>query len=133
MRYAICYVSTAKEGISDQEIEEILNNSEENNNKKDITGLLLYSEGNFFQVIEGVKEDVKTLYERIKRDKRHSNVIKLFETSIHKPSFDGYRSDLVTETTKFNPVKMQDYRHHLEVLDPKTKQAVENVLRAFIY
>lgn len=133
MRYAISYVSTASGELNQKDIEDILQNAEKRNNQGDITGLLLYSEGNFFQVIEGVEEKVKKLFETIKRDKRHLNIIKLFETSIHKPSFDGYKSDFITETTKFDPVKIQDYRHHLEVLDSGTKQAVESVLKAFIY
>lgn len=53
MRYAISYVSTAKKSLSETEIRQILNDSENNNNKQNITGLLLYSEGNFFQIIEG--------------------------------------------------------------------------------
>lgn len=132
MRYAISYVSSANKNLSEKEIGEILSSSEEYNNKENITGLLLFSEGNFFQVLEGEKEKVKKLFSIIKNDNRHTHVIKLFETPIHKAAFDGYRSDYVTENTKFNFGKIRDYYHHLEVLDPKTKQAVGNVLRVFI-
>lgn len=133
MRYAISYVSSAKNNISEKEVEEILDSAEEYNNTGDITGLLLFSEGNFFQVIEGEEKKVRELFENIKNDERHTNIIKLFEKPIHKPAFDGYRSDYVTENTKFNSAKLRDYHRHVEVLDTKTQQAVENVLRAFIY
>ncbi|MCM8569030.1 BLUF domain-containing protein [Gramella jeungdoensis] len=133
MRYAISYVSTAKKEMSEKEVGEILTSSEEYNNEKNITGLLLFSDGNFFQVIEGEEEKVKDLFETIKHDERHTNVIKLFEKPIYKPAFDGYISDYVTENTKYNPAKLKDYHLHLEVLDSKTRHAVNNVLRAFIY
>jgi len=56
MRYAISYVSTATKDLKQNEIEKILYSSEKQNNIDNITGLLLFSEGNFFQVIEGKKE-----------------------------------------------------------------------------
>jgi len=57
MRYAIVYVSTASNELKDEEIQNILSSSNTWNNKNDITGLLLFSEGNFFQIIEGEKKN----------------------------------------------------------------------------
>ncbi|WP_231896427.1 BLUF domain-containing protein [Gramella sp. MAR_2010_147] len=64
MRYAISYVSTAIRNLNDQEIKNILASSEKSNNENNITGLLLFSEGNFFQIIEGRKEDINELYKK---------------------------------------------------------------------
>lgn len=53
MRYAISYVSSAIEGLPDREIDRVLYQTKTFNNENDITGLLVYSEGNFFELIEG--------------------------------------------------------------------------------
>ena len=132
MRYAISYVSTAKRSLSETEIRQILNDSENNNNKQNITGLLLYSEGNFFQIIEGDQKQIVQLYETIKDDSRHFNVIKLFGKEINKESFDGYKSDFISEDARYSSARLQDYEHYLEVLDKPTKNAVAKILKAFI-
>ena len=132
MRYAISYVSTASKDLRQQEIEKILSEAELRNNHKNITGLLLYSEGNFFQIIEGEKAQVQPLYEKIAKDDRHRNVIKLFERPIHKDSFDGYKSDFISEDAKYNISRLHNYEHYVEVLDKPTKKAVSNILKAFL-
>ena len=132
MRYAISYVSTAERSLSETEIRQILNDSEINNNKQNITGLLLYSEGNFFQIIEGDQKHIVQLYETIEDDSRHFNVIKLFGKEIKKESFDGYKSDFISEDARYSSARLQNYEHYLEVLDKPTKNAVANILKAFI-
>lgn len=132
MRYAISYVSTAERSLSETEIRQILNDSEVNNNKQNITGLLLYSEGNFFQIIEGDQKQIVELYETIEGDSRHFNVIKLFGKEINKESFDGYKSDFISEDARYSSARLQNYEHYLEVLDKPTKNAVANILKAFI-
>lgn len=132
MRYAISYVSTAERSLSETEIRQILNDSEVNNNKQNITGLLLYSEGNFFQIIEGDQKQIVQLYETIEDDSRHFNVIKLFGKEINKESFDGYKSDFISEDARYSSARLQNYEHYLEVLDKPTKNAVANILKAFI-
>ena len=73
MLYQIIYVSKRK--CSEEEITKILNKSREKNQKKNITGLLLYSKDSFIQCIEGEKDDISELYDVIKKDERHTNSI----------------------------------------------------------
>ena len=51
MRYAISYVSTIEQNISHVQLKTLLQESTDHNNSEDITGLLLCSEGNFFELI----------------------------------------------------------------------------------
>jgi len=132
MRYAISYVSTATKDLKQNEIEKILYSSEKQNNIDNITGLLLFSEGNFFQVIEGKKEDITKLYKKIENDSRHHNIIKLFQKPIHKEAFDGYKSDFISEDAKYNSARLNDYEKYIEVLDEPLQRAVSNILKAFI-
>ncbi|MDR5589550.1 BLUF domain-containing protein [Christiangramia sp. SM2212] len=132
MRYAISYVSSAARDLSETEINDVLKESEIRNNQKDITGLLLYSEGNFFQVIEGEKEIIKSLYSDINKDSRHFNLIKLFEKTIQNEAYDGYKSDFISEDARYGRSDFKYYQHYLEVLDKPAKQATSQILRAFI-
>jgi hypothetical protein len=43
----------------------------------DITGMLLYKDGNFMQALEGEKETGRTLYAKIGRDSRHRGLLTL--------------------------------------------------------
>ncbi len=56
----------------------------------DITGILLYFNGNIIQVLEGVEERVKALYEVIRRDPQHTQVIKLYSYPIEQRSFSDW-------------------------------------------
>ena len=132
MRFAISYVSTVDRELNEKEIIEVLDWSKNWNNNHNITGLLLYSEGNFFQVIEGEEEDIKSLFERIKQDSRHHNIIKIFEREIHKEAFDGYISDFVSENTQYKRKTVENYINHIKVLDESTQKAVINILGHFI-
>jgi|TARA_B110000881_G_C18461601_1_gene456502 hypothetical protein len=57
-----------------------------------VSGLLLYDGyGTFLQAIEGDSDILKSLYEKIKNDKRHTRVNLLGETEITKRSFPDWR------------------------------------------
>ncbi len=82
MHYAICYVSTASNDLEEQEIHQLLEETEENNNRRNLTGILLFSEGNFFQVLEGEEDIVRGIFRQIQDDPRHHNILKIFSRKI---------------------------------------------------
>ena len=92
----IVYVSSARTVLKSEELDRILASARKNNAQMQITGMLLYSEGNFIQAIEGPAETVRSLYAKIANDPRHRGVIKLLEESVTERSFPewsmGYRS-----------------------------------------
>lgn len=132
MRYAICYVSTAVESINTEEIQKLLKKAEENNNKNGLKGMLLYSEGNFLEVIEGEKSYVLELFNDIKNDPRHTNIIQILGKDIDHGAYDGFESDIVTDKNKYDPTIIKDYMYHLEGMDPGTQEVVRRILEVFI-
>lgn len=68
----------------------ILEQSRRNNTQADITGVLLYHEGSFFQVLEGPVEAVERVYRRICDDARHRNVQKLIQEPIEQRAFGDW-------------------------------------------
>lgn len=71
----LIYVSVRASECSDSEIQKILESSIHNNAKIDITGVLLYSDKKFLQCLEGDYDEIMALYDKIKLDKRHKNVV----------------------------------------------------------
>ena len=90
--YTICYLSDAREGITKEEIQEIFDKSEENNNECNIKGILLFRMNKFFQVLEGEKELLIELYDKIKKDKRHHNIYEVYNRKTAKLIFFKYDS-----------------------------------------
>lgn len=132
MRHAICYVSTASKNLDRQEIDRVLNQTKEKNNKKDITGILLYSEGNFFQVLEGEKAEVLKIFKYIEEDERHYNIIKIFGKEVPDRTFDGYEVDFISEYSKFSEERLQEYLYHVNGLDKASQKVVREILSVFI-
>jgi hypothetical protein len=75
----ILYASSAKEKFSDDQLKVLLSDARENNLKSNITGQLIYCDGNFLQVIEGMRHDMVLLFNKIELDPRHTGVFKLME------------------------------------------------------
>ena len=129
MRYAVAYVSNLSASVSNKEIDRILSQAEQYNNQNDLTGLLIFSEGNFFQLIEGERNKVEGLYSKIVKDSRHGNVIKFVEKEIHLPAYNGYYCDKVNERYEMDQHKFKIYVDHLKVLDLSSRKAVMRVLQ----
>ena len=77
--FYLVYVSVAAEKASKDDLLEILARSRTNNAEAGITGMLLYKDGNYMQVLEGEEKAVRDLYARIRRDPRHLGIVTLVE------------------------------------------------------
>ena len=75
----LLYASNTSRDLSDDVLEDILAASRKNNVKVGITGLLLYIEGGFMQILEGDTSAVTETFDRISRDRRHWNSIVLLD------------------------------------------------------
>lgn len=112
MSYTICYTSKSVQDLNLVEIESIFKSTIIKNNARDITGILLYNSGRFFQVLEGEKNKVKKLfYDVIYPDKRHRELFVVMEKFTEKPFFSLYN-------TQFSVVKtLQEYNHLKKYID----------------
>lgn len=85
--HQIIYLSSSKKFLSPEQINELLSKSREKNLKNNITGILLYFDRDFLQVIEGEKKAIQDLFEIIKKDERHSEIITVFNKKINEKHF----------------------------------------------
>ena len=87
MLFQIVYTSTATDLIGGAELKEMLKGSVQRNKKAGITGLLLFKDGCFMQVLEGEKPAVQALFAKICRDPRHHKIIPLIQEPIERRQF----------------------------------------------
>ena len=81
------YASKATVDFSPADLLDLLKQARAENDKHNITGILLYSRGTFFQVLEGEDKFVHETLERIKLDKRHKDYVLIEEKQIFERSF----------------------------------------------
>lgn len=65
--------STARPAAA--ELQVLLDQSRRHNARHGITGVLLYSDGRYVQLLEGPEPAVEDLYARIRRDSRHTRLV----------------------------------------------------------
>ncbi|KAA0073500.1 BLUF domain-containing protein [Tardiphaga sp. P9-11] len=72
--FRILYLSTANEPFSSGDLSELLQKAKARNDAAHITGMLVHSDGDFLQVLEGEPENVIEVYSRISVDPRHRDI-----------------------------------------------------------
>ena len=85
--YRLVYVSTAVDGLTHADIENILNESQSNNDERYITGFLAHNGQAFMQALEGDRDEVRQIYARIQKDQRHFGVTQIIGEPIEKRAF----------------------------------------------
>ncbi len=86
----LVYVSNRKPTCKQEEIDKILNSCKKNNPSLNITGVLLYSDTKFIQLVEGDAKVIMDLYDKIKKDTRHSNPMMISYNAIAVKSFPNW-------------------------------------------
>jgi hypothetical protein len=75
--FSLVYVSAAVTWFSEAELRGLLAQCRARNARADITGMLLYKDGNFMQALEGDEAAVRALFGRIATDRRHQGLVTL--------------------------------------------------------
>ena len=127
MVYQLAYASVATRPLDRDALVALLRQSRASNVARRVTGMLLCSDGRFFQLLEGSREDVSDLYARIAEDARHHDVTVLAER--HRllrrfPSWTMAFRDLVAE-----PVAEPGYHALFDEALERMPWAVEELLR----
>jgi len=78
----LIYVSTAVKSPSEAELLLLLEQARSRNVRQQITGMLLYSNNTYLQVLEGDANVVRGLYDAIRKDPRNEGHVLLRESEI---------------------------------------------------
>jgi len=98
------YLSSICPGVSRDVLPNIAESSQRNNAELEITGLLLYSGDHFVQLIEGPREHLTSVYDRICADPRHTAVRRLINSDCTRRLFGQWSMGVldVSESKRIN-------------------------------
>ncbi len=128
----LVYSSVAQQAFTQQELEDILQISRQNNRRDQITGLLLYRNDCFIQVLEGPEQKVEQAYQRICRDSRHYEVFTLYDSPVLNRDFPQWA--MAFNGDQSEPIEgLSDFLHPYKSEDESTisEGAVKQLLRRF--
>lgn len=94
----LIYASAATVEFTSADLQQLLKTSRDNNEAIDVSGMLLYHEGSFLQILEGEEKDVAPLYAKIEKDERHTNTRILLRAEIEERSFGNWRMGFYDST-----------------------------------
>jgi len=75
--FTLVYRSVVSPSLDNESLEKMLFKARDFNESKNITGCLLHHKGEIIQLLEGGRAEVKSLFDKIKKDERHTNIIVL--------------------------------------------------------
>ncbi|MFZ6749262.1 BLUF domain-containing protein [Undibacterium sp. Ren11W] len=108
MLVRLLYASRATDDKLCEMLQSIIQQSREHNPQHGITGILCHSDQVFMQVLEGGREAINTLYGKILRDPRHTDVVLLHYEEIAERRYSGWTMGQAN-LSKINPSIMLKY------------------------
>ncbi len=120
MLVRLIYSSRAAEPMTAKMLDTVLQQSRGYNQSRGITGVLCAHEAgdSFLQALEGSRDEVNRLYNKIVRDPRHTDVLLLGYAEIGERRFSSWRMGRI-DLNQVNPSALLRYSERAE-LDPST-------------
>lgn len=87
MLYELIYTSVATRPMDRSGLDDLLDVARSRNESLNITGLLIFDEQGFMQLLEGEKADVDAVFASIKKDERHHDVAVFHKGEIAERTF----------------------------------------------
>lgn len=88
--YACIYTSIATREMTKDDLIRIAASARRNNASKGVTGMLVYKDRHFMQILEGPEAVVRDTFEKISTDGRHSRMIELAWHKIAHRAFERW-------------------------------------------
>ena len=125
MLLSVLYISYMKKEYDKEELDELMSKFYLNNLKYDISGLLLYSERNVIQYIEGEGDNIEKLYDNIKNDTRHKNVFLLHKKEIQQRLFTEWKANV-------NYIEYNKFRDFIDCIASINDEKISNLFYSFL-
>lgn len=127
--HQLIYMS--KLATDDSVLNSIHSHAVRNNTARTMTGMLLFAQGRFLQVLEGERKDVQHTFEKIKEDRRHDHVTLIADRPIVERSFShwnmGFKA-LSENEAKANAELMAFFSQPLEESELDSDTAIHLLL-----
>ena len=107
----VVYSSAALAPFSEAQLSELLVRARKKNERLGVSGMLLYHDGSFLQVLEGEPSVLDSLLAVISVDKRHHRVVTLLKREVDERHFGDWRMGFAS--TKNLPTNLPGYSEYL--------------------
>ena len=113
---------------------ELLSESQKRNAAHSITGLLLHSDGNIIQIIEGPEDAAKELYQKVSKDRRHRGVTLMSSKTIDPRDFPNYKMGFKRARSKDFKTQLPNFSKIVdgEGLDPEELEGLSKLVAIFL-
>lgn len=132
MLKTICYISDSCHEESLNALKVLYSKARKNNSKYNITGILIYSNNNFLQVLEGDSESVDATFKRISFDTRHKNIFKVINIDIQQRIFEDYNFGFTIVNNSKGLDNLYEYLEWLRKAENTLANKVVNMVENFI-
>ncbi|MEA3278147.1 MAG: BLUF domain-containing protein [Pseudomonadota bacterium] len=95
MLFRLIYASDSEPSLEAEDLYELVRQATENNRDNEITGMLLYGQGEFLQVLEGERDVVNRLFQKISVDVRHHDVHIIEAKQVANREFGQWLTEVV--------------------------------------
>ena len=130
-------MSAATRQFDSNELTDLLIKARVRNESLGVSGMLVYHDGAFLQILEGDERVVDPLYERISRDWRHTNCALLLRSYTDHRSFEDWNMGFVDtdhEETKslpgFSDFFEENFSSEAFLSDPSVSRAILLMFRS---
>lgn len=117
----VVYSSAAVEQFSETQLTELLARARTKNERLGVSGMLLYHEGSFLQVLEGEALVLESLFSTIGEDKRHHRVVPLLKREVDQRHFGTWRMGFAS--IKNLPANLPGYSDYLRLREDPVEGA----------
>lgn len=86
----LIYISSATSWPAENDLKRLPEQARARNLRQNITGMLVYSNATYMQVLEGESHDVHEIFDAIRIDPRNNGIVKLLAASISQRNFPNW-------------------------------------------
>ncbi len=94
--HEIVYMSLACDAMSPTQLAALMDRARAHNQAAGITGMMIYHEREFMQLLEGERSVIEALFDKIADDPRHQQVYRLWDAPIATRNFDDWTMGFVS-------------------------------------
>lgn len=131
MKHTICYISKQNEALKETELEHLFQFILTINPTLKITGVLLHNNNFFLQVLEGDKTTLTDLFAKIRKDKRHKDILTILDQKIDHRIFQGYEANFSILKTKADIERLNNYLSRYD-FENKYPNNIKSLIEPFL-
>lgn len=117
--------------MSEEELDALVEKAKKKNLRLGVTGMLVYYDGSFIQILEGAEDVINDLFQTIKKDRRHDNVIIIDAEYIEHRSFSSWQMAL-KKLSLNDLIKYPELKSLLNLSDSKKNATLSQLVKVFL-